>query len=144
MKSVDSPLPIQELMPNHSLRQWRDTWLDWSWIFASMPAILGGILLSHAVHLRLALGRWPARMKDYPPERGHRVLLDIHELGLVLPGIWLTLLAIPLWMIAAFLARPRFTGRTAGLQAIAFVLAIGVLVVVNYALSSTYMGWLID
>jgi hypothetical protein len=131
--------------PNPPLRRWRDTWLDWSWIFAWMPAILAGILLSHALHLRLALGRWPARQRDYPPERWLRILLDMHEAGLVLPGIGLTLLAIPLWVLAAFLARPTFTGRTAGLQVMTFVLAMGVLSGVIYALSHTfYIGWLTD
>src|SRR5882672_3337299 len=37
----------------HTSPSWRDTWLDWSWIFASMPTIFAGILLTHAVHLRL-------------------------------------------------------------------------------------------
>lgn len=110
-----------------------------------MPAILAGILLSHALHLRLALGRWPVRMKDYPPERWLRILLDIHEVGLVLPGICLMLLAIPLWFLAAFLARPVFNGSTAGLQVMAFVLALGALSVVIYALSHTfYIDWVTD
>lgn len=109
-----------------------------------MPALFGGILVSHALHLRLALGHWPARSDDYPPERVARMLLDIHELGLVVPGIYATLLAIPLWVLAAILARSRLTGRTVGRQAMLFLMAIGVLYGIGYLLWKPYLNWLAD
>jgi hypothetical protein len=124
---------------------WRDTWLDWSWVFASMPMIFAVIFLTHAVHLRLALGRWPATYRDYPPARFARVLLDIHELGLVAPGFWLTVLAVPLWFLAAVLARPRLIKETFGRQALVFLLGVGLLCGIVYALSWTfYTQWLLD
>jgi hypothetical protein len=126
-------------------RSWRDTWLDWSWIFASMPTIFAGILLTHAVHLWSALGRWPATYRDYPPARFARILLDIHELGLVAPGFWLTVLAVPLWFLAAVLARPGLIKQTFGRQALVFLLGVGLLCGIIYALSWTfYPQWLLD
>jgi hypothetical protein len=131
-----------DLLTNPS---WRDTWLDWSWIFASMPTIFAGALLTHAVHLRLALGRWPATYRDYPPARFARILLDIHELGLVAPVFLLTGLAVPLWFLAAVLARPRLISRTFGRQALVFLLGVGLLCGIVYALSRTfYVQWLLD
>jgi hypothetical protein len=110
-----------------------------------MPTIFAGILMSHAAHLRLALGRWPATYREYPPERFARILLDIHELGLVVPGIWLTVLAVPLWFLAAVLARPRLTRRTFGRQALIFFLGVGLLSGILYALSWTfYAQWFLD
>lgn len=110
-----------------------------------MPAIFAGILLSHAVHLRLALDRWPSTYRDYPPGRFARILLDIHEVGLVAPGFWLTVLAVPLWFIAAALARPRLIKRTCGRQALVFLLGVGLLWGILYGLSWTfYPQWLLD
>jgi hypothetical protein len=107
-----------------------------------MPAIFAGILLTHAVHLRLALGRWPATSHDYPPARVARILLDIHEFGLVAPGFWLTVLAVPLWFFAAALARPSLIKRTFGRQALVLLLGVCLLCGIVYALSSTsYPGW---
>jgi hypothetical protein len=134
--------PSGDLRTNPS---WRDTWLDWSWILASMPTIFAAILLTHAVHLRLALGRWPATYRDYPPARFARILLDIHELGLVAPGFWLTVLAVPLWLLAAVLARPRLIKQTFGRQALVFLLGVGLLCGIVYVLSWTfYPQWLLD
>jgi hypothetical protein len=124
---------------------WPETWLDWSWIFASMPAIFTGILLTHAVHLRMALGRWPRGYRDYPPARVARILLDIHEFGLIVPGFYATLLALPLWLLAAVLARPQLMKRTLGRQALVFVLGVGALYGVGFLLSRTfYPQWLFD
>jgi hypothetical protein len=131
--------------PSSANPSWRDTWLDWSWVFASMPTIFAGILLSHALHLRLALGRWPTTYRDYPPARFARVLLDIHELGLVAPGFWLMAFSVPLWFLAAVLARPRLVKQTFGRQALIFVLGVGLLSGIICALSSTfYAQWLLD
>jgi hypothetical protein len=124
---------------------WRDTWLDWSWVFASMPTTFAVILLTHAAHLRFALGRWPATSSDYPPARFARILLDIHELGLVVPGFVLTVLAVPLWFFAAVLARPRLIEQTFGRQALLLLLGVGLLCGIVYALSWTfYTQWLLD
>jgi len=110
-----------------------------------MPTIFTGILLTHAVHLRFALGRWPATFRDYPSARLARILLDVHELGLVVPGFWLTLLAVPLWFLAAVLARPRLIKQTLGRQALVFLFGVGLLCGIVYALSLTfYPNWLMD
>lgn len=124
---------------------WSETWLDWSWIFALMPTIFTGILLTHAVHLRLALGRWPRGYRDYPLARVARILLDVHEFGLIVPGFYATLLALPLWLLAAVLARPKLITRIFAGQAFVFVLGVGVLYGVMFLMSWTfYPQWLID
>ena len=118
-------------------------WMDWSRLFASMPAIFMGILLTHAVHLRLALGHWPYGYRDYPSLRVSRILLDIHELGLVVPGFFLSLLAAPLWLVTAILSRP--TWREVGGQLLVFLLGIAALYCGVWALSLTfYTQWLGD
>jgi hypothetical protein len=122
---------------------WRSSSLEWSWLFASMPMVLMGILLTHAVHLRLALGHWPYGFNDYPLRRLARMLLDIHELGLVVPGFWLTVLAIPLWFLSVLLARP--TLRELARQV--FVFLVGVIMLYGNAVllsKTSYFVWLLD
>jgi len=124
---------------------WREAFVDWSWIFAAMPAIFAGVLLTHAFHLRLALGRWPVRYRDYPSARLARILLDIHELGLIVPGFWLTVFAVPLWLLSAVVASGRFRKRTVGRQAVVFVDGVCALFGVVSLLSGTfYPNWLLD
>jgi len=110
-----------------------------------MPTIFAGILLTHAFHLRLALGRWPVRYRDYPSARLARILLDIHELGLVAPDFWLTILAVPLWLLSAVIASERLRKRTVGRQAVVFIVSVGALLGIVSLLSATfYPSWLLD
>ena len=72
-------------------------------------------------------------------------MLDIHGLGLVAPGFWLTVLAVPLWFLAAVLARPRLVKQTFRRQALVFLLGVGLLSGILYVLSLTfYSQWLLD
>jgi len=101
-------------------------WMDWSRFFASMPLVLLAILLSRAISLRLALGYWSDESRVYPPARLPRILLDIHELGLVMPGVWLTLLCVPLWIVTAAASRPGL--RELARQVTVFLIGVALLI----------------
>jgi len=110
------------------MRAGQSVWVDWGRFFASMPLVLLGILLSRVISFRIALGSWPASFSHYPAARLSRILLDIHELGLVMPGFWLTLLCIPLWIMTAAASRPGL--RELGCQIVVFLIGVALLVAV--------------
>jgi hypothetical protein len=87
----------------HSVSQPRATFLQWltkrlpifSWLFAVGPALLVLTLLTHALHVHAVLGRWPIVYRDSPAS----LLLTIHEFGVVMPALYLTLLSLPGWLV---------------------------------------------
>jgi hypothetical protein len=108
------------------MRAWHSAWVDWGRFFASMPLVLLVILLSREVSLRLAFGYWPAGSEYYPSSRLARIVLDIHEFGLVLPGFWLTFMCVPLWIVTAAASRPAL--GELGRQALVFLLGVALLI----------------
>jgi hypothetical protein len=89
---------------------------------------------------------------DWPLATGHGYRLSSppfsnpaghYELGLVVPGFFLSLLAVPLCLVAAILSRP--TRREVGGQLLVFLLGIAALYCAVWALSLTfYTQWLGD
>jgi hypothetical protein len=72
------------------------------------------------------------------------MLLDIHELGLVIPAAFATVLAPPLWAVVALLAESKVTSREGARQAAVFLCAIGALIAVGSLLWDPYLSWLAD
>ena len=109
-----------------------------------MPAVFAGILLSHAVHLRLALGRWQSRT-GIIRRRDSLEFCSTSMNSASSLRFWLTVFSVPLWFLAAVLARPRLIRQTFGRQALVFLLGVGLLCGSLYALSWTfYPQWLLD
>ena len=81
----------------------------------SSPALLL-VLVAMAVHIRLALGRWPNFGEDC-----NTTLFRIHEL--VLGGVMLfaVFAAVPLWSLFLCFRSFRISWRTHALQALVFV-----------------------
>ena len=107
------------------MKAWRDTWIEWGRFFASMPLVFCIVLLSRVVSVRLASGHWANHLDYYPASRLARILLDIQELGLLMPALVATLLCLPLWALVTAMARPGL--REAGMQVLVFVVGAGVL-----------------
>jgi hypothetical protein len=106
------------------MKDWRETWIDWGRFLASMPLVLSVILLSRSVSIRLASGRWSSHLDYYPASRLARMLLDIHEVGLVIPALVATVLCLPLWVLVTAMARPGL--RETGTQVLVFAFGVAV------------------
>ncbi|OQX17664.1 MAG: hypothetical protein BWK76_10000 [Desulfobulbaceae bacterium A2] len=129
-------------MSQLSISPARASWLcRLGWCLSSCPALLLVTLLTHALHVRLLLGRWPLVYRDDP----HTTLLAVHDYALLLL-FFLNGAAIPLGLVwglvtwrLAVISRRTWLGQVA-------LLGLGVTAIAAWGRydGSGYIAWLLD
>jgi hypothetical protein len=113
-----------------------------STVLAFAPVALLVTLITHAVHVRAILGRWPVVYRDSPQS----LLLSAHEQALLLPLVYVVLFGTPVWVVASALRLKRghtSTGRVAR-EAGCNLAASATIVVLAAADGTGYVDWLLD
>jgi hypothetical protein len=112
------------------------------WLLASGPALFLGLVLLHALHVRLFLGRWPIVYRDTPQS----LLLWVHEYGLIMPTFYLSLFGVPFWAVvgAVFVALGLAQGRSFVYQLGLMVTGIGGLALLVALDPTGYVEWFLD
>ena len=111
------------------------------WAIAASPAALLALLLLHAVHVRLVLGRWPRVYQDNPDT----LLLRLHESVLV-PFFIVTFSGVLLWgALSAVVALLLPSARVTILRQACVIGVAVLLLVLFWNLDTTgYIAWLAD
>ena len=112
------------------------------WFLASAPALFLGIVLLHALHVRLYLGRWPVVYRDTPKT----ALLSVHEYGLMMPIFYLSLFGVPFWLVigTALVAAGMMQGRIFRKQLALIVAGIGAVALLVALDPTGYVEWFLD
>ncbi len=88
----------------------------WMWICGLSSTALFLTLVAMAVHIRLALGRWPGF-----GEGCHTALFRIHEFIFGGVGLFAVFVAGPIWLIFLCFRSFRVSRRIHAFQALAFI-----------------------
>ena len=108
-------------------------------IATALPMSWLVLFYSLAVHLRLALGRWPKSIGDNP----HDWLFNIHYESTLLVGslMWLSLIALPL-IVIVLLAFPRI--RRYAIHVLIYAVAVGSTFLLMHLAPGSFVYWWFD
>jgi hypothetical protein len=111
-------------------------------VLAIVPPLLLAIVLLHAVHVRVLLGRWPVVYRDSP----NSFLLKVHEYGLFVPTFFGTIFGTPVWavLVAVLLVRRSTPLNDVLRQALLIGVGIGGLLLFNALDPTGYVEWFLD
>jgi hypothetical protein len=125
-----------------SRRCWRRRVARLGWFMSASPVAFLAVVLLHAMHVRIYLGRWPVVYRDNPES----LFLHIHEYGFLVPALYGALCGVPLWMLSgailvvAGLLQWRVWGHQLGLMLAGM---IGVILFLWFD-PTGYVEWFLD
>ena len=114
-------------------------WSIWTWLCGLSSLVLLLTLITFAVHIRIALGRWPAFGENY-----NSAIFRLHELTLV--GVRLfTVYAAPLaWLILLFFRSFRISWRVHLIQTLAYGIGWVLILTAGKWDPTPFTNWLLD
>jgi hypothetical protein len=125
-------------------RSWR--WFDvivvqTSRILSLVPLALLVLLVSHALHVRLFLGRWPVVYRDEPDS----FLLNVHQRAII-AAAFATYFGMPVWAAAVVgrVARRQAPARELATQIGCIAAGLGGLALLAAVDPTGYFEWFID